>query len=99
MELRFKKIVILLTAICAVSFCGVLCAAENDASTSAASLPTADVLAMLEERFASLSGNLGKMTTLPKLSGTLSLPSEIQGKIQLPGDGVITKQTTKESTS
>ncbi len=96
MELKFKKLFIFLAVIWTSSFCGSAFADEND---TAASAPNADVLAMLEERFASLSGSMGKMTTLPKLSGTLSLPSEIHGKIHLPGDGVsdLTKQTLKES--
>ncbi len=46
---------------------------------------SSEALAMLEERFASLSGSLGKMSTPPKLSGTLSLPPRMDGHIGLPG--------------
>ena len=90
-----KSKFILLVLICAVS-CGFSSPRETDSSTSA---PNADALAMLEERFASLSGSLGKMTVPPNLSGKISLPSEIHGKIQLPGDGVITQQPSKENAS
>ena len=96
MELRSKFFSFLLILIFAASSYGFSSPREADTSTSA---PNADALAMLEERFASLSGSMGKMTTLPKLSGTLSLPPQIKGEIHLPGDGVLTQQSSKEKKS
>lgn len=95
MEPRFKFLFFLLVFTCAVSFQGF--SEEDSVLPAEPAAPTADALAMLEERFASLSGSLGKMTTPPKLSGTIGIPSQIEGKIQLPGDGIINEQSLKEN--
>lgn len=92
---RFKIFFFLSVFLCAASLTGFSEDGANAPTETAA--PTVDALAMLEERFASLSGSLGKMTTPPKLSGTISIPSQIEGKIQLPGDGIINEQSLKEN--
>lgn len=93
MEQKFKSIAFL--GLIAGFFISAPAFAEADYSHES-SAPNAAVLAMLEERFASLSGSLGKMTTPPKLSGTLSLPPGFDGKVQLPGDGILTESNLKE---
>ena len=64
------------------AFCASASAQEKETIVSG---ETGEALAMLQERFASLSGSLGKMSVPPQLSGTLSLPPRMEGKINLPG--------------
>lgn len=79
MERRFK---ILLAALPLLLCCSLGFAREQETIVSG---QTSDALAMLEQRFSSLSGSLGKMPETPKLSGTLALPPQMEGKVSLPG--------------
>lgn len=67
-------------------FCNPLHARETEIVSGASS----DALAMLEERFSSLSGSLGKMSEPPRFKGTMSLPPSMNGRINVPGGEKIT---------
>ncbi len=93
MERRFKFLLAALVS--AAIFAAPLYAEIQEEITDSA--PNAEALAMLEQRFASLSGSLGKMSQPPKLSGTLSLPPNLEGRISLPGgrENIRTQQGDK----